>query len=271
MSKINLAKVVKDLSLAAKKHSPEILIGLGIAGMLTTTIVAVKATPKAMRLIEEEKRKQNRRLLDEAEKNGHDECQQIDKLKPMEVVKVTWKCYVPAAVIGGVSTFCLIGGNSVSLRRNAALAAAYAISETTLKEYRDKVVEEIGEKKEDVIRNKIAQDRVDKHVALDTEIIDTGCGTTLCLDVLSGRFFRSDIDKLRKATNDLNRQMRDETYISLNEFYYAIGLDGIKIGDDIGWNIDRGYIDLDFRTQLANERVPCLVVDYAIEPRYEFR
>lgn len=253
MGKIDLSKVVKELALTAKKHSPEILTGFGIAGMFTMTGLAVKATPKAIKLIEAEKQKQKR------------------DLKPMEVVKTTWKCYIPSFAIGGVSTVCLIGANSVSLRRNAALAAAYAISESTLKEYQGKVVEEIGEKKEEAIRNAIAQDRVVKNLEVDSEVIETGHGTTLCMDTISGRFFRSDIDKLKRVENELNRQMRDDTYISLNEFYYAIGLDGIKIGDDLGWNIDRGYIDLDFRTMLANEKTPCLVVDYHIEPRYEFR
>ena len=55
--------------------------------------------------------------------------------------------------------------------------------------------------------------------------------------------------------------MRDEMYISLNEFYYAIGLDGIKVGEDLGWNIDTGYIELDFSSQLAKDDTPCLVID----------
>lgn len=65
--------------------------------------------------------------------------------------------------------------------------------------------------------------------------------------------------------------MRDDMYISLNDFYYEIGLRGISIGDDIGWDIDRGYIDLDFSSQLAEDGVPCLVIDYGVAPRYGYK
>jgi hypothetical protein len=64
--------------------------------------------------------------------------------------------------------------------------------------------------------------------------------------------------------------MRDEMYISLNEFYYEIGLNPISIGDDIGWNIDRGYIELNFSSQLTDDGNPCLVIDYQVAPRYEY-
>ena len=129
--------------------------GVGIAGMVTTTVMAVRATPKAIQLLDEEKRRQH-----------------ANKLEPMDVVKTAWK---------------------------------------------------------------------------------------------------SDIDKLKKAENELNRQMRDEMYISLNDFYYEVGLEPIKLGDDLGWNIDNGYIDLRFSSQLATDGTPCLVIDYGYGPRYDFR
>lgn len=90
-------------------------------------------------------------------------------------------------------------------------------------------------------------------------------------DIVSGRYFKSDIDKLKKAENELNRQMRNEMYISLNEFYYAIGLESIKLGDSLGWNIDDGYINLRFSSQLATDGTPCLVIDYEYGPKYDFR
>ena len=79
------------------------------------------------------------------------------------------------------------------------------------------------------------------------------------------------VDKIKKAENELNRQMRDEMYISLNDFYYEIGLDNIKLGDELGWNINDGYIDLSFSSQLTSDETPCLVIDYAVAPRYDYR
>ena len=115
MNKKRFSGVVRNVRASMKKHSPEILTGTGIAGMIVTTVMAVKATPKALILLEEKK--------DEYE---------TDTLTPIEVIKTTWTCYIPSALIGGVSILCLIGASSVNLRRNAALATAYTLSETAL-------------------------------------------------------------------------------------------------------------------------------------------
>ena len=253
MGKLNLSNIAKSVRTATKKHSPEILTGIGIAGMITTTVMAIRATPKALILIEEKKDEEG-----------------IDKLTPVETVKVAWPCYIPAAVTGALSVACLIGASSVNVRRNAALATAYTLSESALKEYQEKVIETIGEKKEQSVRDAIAKDRIDRDPVSSREVIITERGNTLCYDVISGRYFKSDIDKLKKVENELNRQMRDNMYISLNEFYYKIGLNPTSIGDDLGWSIDHGYIELKFSSQLADEGTPCLVIDYQVAPRYEY-
>lgn len=246
--------MARNLGKTVSKHSPEILTGIGIAGMITTTVMAVRATPKALALVEDKKK----------ELSG-------DELTAKEVVIVTWKCYIPSAVIGTVSVCCLIGANSVNIRRRAALATAYSLSESALREYQEKVVEAIGEKKEQAVRDAVAKDKVDKNPVNSREVIITEKGNALCLDYVSGRYFRSDIDTIKKAVNELNRRMRDEMYISLNDFYYEIGLPLNGIGDDLGWNIDNGYIEPSFSSQLAEDGTPCLVIAYLVEPRYDFR
>ena len=253
MKKPKLSSISKGIRGAITKHSPEILTGIGIAGMITTTIMAVRATPKALILIEERKEE-----ID------------VDKLTPIELIKTTWTCYIPAAITGGLSIICLIGASSVNARRNAALATAYTLSESALKEYQEKVIETIGEKKEQTVRDAIAKDRIDKNPVSSREVIITEKGNTLCYDAISGRYFKSDIDKLKKAEIELNRRMRDEMYISLNEFYYEIGLNPISIGDDLGWNIDHSYIELSFSSQLTDDGNPCLVIDYQVTPRYKY-
>ena len=270
MGKLNLSNVAKGVRTVISKRSPEILTGIGIAGMITTTVMAVRATPKAIELIEEEKDRQNRELLKEAEENGYVTCDHIEKLKPLDIIKTTWKCYIPAAITGSLSIICLIGASSVNARRNAALATAYTLSESALKEYQEKVIETIGEKKEQAVRDSIAKDRIEQDPVTSKEVIITERGNTLCYDSISGRYFKSDIDQLKKIENELNRRMRDEMYISLNEFYYEIGLNPTSIGDDLGWHIDHGYIELSFSSQLADEGTPCLVIDYRVAPRYEY-
>lgn len=275
MENAKLSNAIKAFKRSVKKHSPEILMGIGIAGMATTTVMAVRATPKALMLIEDEKRRRNHEILSEVKNSeyakdfhmGHP----IEKLPVKDVIKITWKCYIPTVSMGVLSILCLIGSSSANIRRNTALATAYSLSESAFKEYQDKVVEEIGKKKENDIRDAISKDRIEKNPVSKNEVIMTGKGETLCYDVLSGRYFKSDIEKLRRAENDLNRRMKYDDYISLNEFYYEIGLDNIKIGDDFGWNIDKGYIELDFRSQLDEQGNPCLVLDYSVAPDYNYR
>lgn len=257
MNKSNLSQIARRVRRTLTEHSPEILTGIGIAGMVATTVMAVKATPKALDIMAEIK-----------ESHAEDtERKTIAK----EVVKRVVPIYIPATITGAMSVACLIGANSVNERRNAALATAYTLSDAALREYKDKVVETLGERKEEAVRDAIAKDKIDKDPVSSKEVIITGKGDTLCYDMMCKRYFKSDIDKLRKIENDLNRRMRDEMYISLNEFYYEVGLDDIAIGYEFGWNIDRGYIELEFSSQLADDGTPCLVVGFRNPPDYNFR
>lgn len=254
MSKIKFKPLIKTIRSGLAKHSPAILTALGITGMIGTTVLAVKTTPKALDLIENKKKE-----LDK------------DKLTVVETVKATWKCYAPAAVTCVTSAACLIGASSVHTKRNAALATAYKLSESALIEYRDKVVETIGEKKEQSVRDAIAKDHVEKNPVTNNEVIITDRGYTLCYDELSGRYFYSDIEKIKKAANELNRQMLNDMYVSLNELYYELGLDGTKLGEQMGWNVDRGLIDLKFSATVSADDRPCIVLDYRVPPMYDYQ
>lgn len=251
MNKQILVKALKDVPKILKKHSPELLTGIGIAGMIFTTVTAVKATPKAIRLVDEREIREGKRLTN------------------TEIVKTTWKCYVPAAITGVCSVGCLIGASSVNAKRNAALATAYTISETALKEYKEKAVEVVGEKKEQAIRDAVAKDKLEKAQVSTREFIITGKGETPCFDPLTNSCFKADIETLRKAENILNKRMRDEMRITVNEFLHEIGLDPChdSIGESMGWDIDKGYIDLDFSSQLV-DGIPYLVIGHHNPPQY---
>ena len=231
---------------AVSEKSPEILIGFGLAGMLTSTVLACKATPKALDILEQEDR----------------ELSKVDK------VKLTWKCYAPAAVGYCVSAACIIGANSVNAKRNAVLAGAYKLSETALLEYRDKVVDILGEEKEKEIRDSIAKDRVERDFS--SEVIVVGKGDTLCYDMISGRYFKSDIDKINKAVNEINYRLTHENIISLNEFYMELGLKPTEMGYDQGWNIDDGLVDISFSSIISEDGQPCIVMHFDNTPKYGF-
>lgn len=256
MVKPDLSKIVKSVSTAARRHQPEILTGIGIGGMITTTIMAVKATPKAIDRMEDVKKKHPKESDKKAFYKGV-----LCKVTPV---------YIPAAIIGGLSVSCLIGASSVNYKRNAALATAYTLSETALKEYQDKVVETIGEKKEEAVRAAIAKDHIDKNPPVDREIIITGNGDTRCYDPLSSRYFDSDIETIRKSVNELNRRLLLEDYISLNEFYYELGLDPTDIGNTIGWRVDRGLLEVSFHAIMDKKEKPCLALEYHAAPYHDY-
>lgn len=257
MSKSNVTKFIKNIQTGMRKHSPEILTGIGIAGMITSTILAVKATPKALTLIEI------------AEDDKYDSTGESDLTKT-ELVKAAWKAYIPTVVTGAASITCLIGASSVNAKRNAALATAYELSKTALSEYKEKVVEEIGEKKEKIIREKIDQDHLDKNPVSKSNIVITNNGDQLFYDGVSGRYFKSDLESIKAAVNKVNRDMTYDNYISLSEFYDEIGLEPTDVSDQLGWNLDDGLIDIIFGTRMSDDGRPCITLDYQVAPRYDF-
>ena len=268
MNKSKISVISKDIRTGLSKHSPEILTGIGIAGMITTVILAVKATPKAINLIEEKKKDIYR------EQKGHDPEYRLDYQKPLpsklDYIKVAWKPYIPAAITGVASISCIIGASSVHAKRNAAIAAAYNLSQTALTEYKEKVVETIGEKKEQAIKDKIAKDKIKKDPVSKSEVIVTGKGNTLCYDAFNSRYFYSDIDQIKRAINELNRIMLNQMYVSLNDFYDELNLKHSGNGDELGWKLDDGFIEVDFSSQLSDDGRPCLVIEYMVAPRYDY-
>jgi hypothetical protein len=273
MNKTNVTAFFKSVQKVVVKHSPEILTGIGIAGLLTTTVLAVKATPKALKRIEEEKKRQNDILFEEAKAKGETNCAQITTLKPLDVVKVTWQYYIPAAVTGLGSVACIVGASSVNAKRNAALATAYALSETALKEYQDKVVETIGEKKEQVIREQIDKDHIDRNPVSKLDVIDTRKGNTLCYDYYSGRYFYSDIEEVKKAVNLVNSSLLRDDYVSLNELYDDLGLPRNGIGDSVGWNVirlGRELVTARISSQVTDDGRPAIVVSCEPSPNHTY-
>lgn len=255
MGRSNMKTFFRNVQTSASKHSPEILIGFGVAGFITTTVLAVRATPKAMKLLEQAK-----------------EEKQVDKLPPIETVKIAWKPYIPAAITGIASIACVIGANSVNARRNAALATAYQLSTAALNEYKDKVVETIGEKKEQVIREKISKDRVESNPVNNNAVYVTGSGESLFLEPISKRYFKSDIERIRGVVNTLNEIMYSDPFgqIALSDFYDEIGLERTDISNDIGWNIENGSIKVEFHPVMSDDGKPCLALYYVTAPKWGY-
>jgi hypothetical protein len=173
--------------------------------------------------------------------------------------------------MGALTIGCIIAANSINLNRNAALAGAYSLAEVTMKEYQAKVVEKLGENKEREIRDDISRDRVENNPLSRNEVIYTTHGDTLFYDPYSGRYFKSDIEYVKQVLNKLSRDMlTDGENICLNDVYYELDLKRIDLGNHMGWSANDGIIEADFYAAKAEDEQPCLVLNYKIEPRYQY-
>lgn len=251
-----IQKTARTTRVFLTKNSPTILTGVSVAGLVSTSVMAVRATPKALHLLEMEK--------------SHRVSKNKPKMTKLDTVKCTWKCYIPAVIMGTVTITCIVSANSINLKRSAALASAYSLAETTLKEYKSKVVETIGEKKEKEIKDEIVKDKIVKDPPHADNVILTGKGTTLCRETLSGRYFRTNIDDLRKIENELARDLLSDDFISVNDVYYRLGLSNTKLGDEMGWEQRDGLFSFELNSQVTEEGEPCLTIDYFAPPSASF-
>lgn len=244
-----LGNIKKQIS----NNAPEMLVGLGLVGFATSTVMAVKATPKALTLLEEERsiRVEN----DEPE------------LTKMDVVKTAWTPYIPSIALYALSTACIFGSTSIINKRNSAIVTAYKLTEKAYKEYKNAVVEQIGETSEKEIVEKINARKMEDTPYNETLII--GTGDSIFYDSLSGRYFKSTMLAVEKSVIDLNFRILNDMYVSVNDLYELLGIEYTTTGYNMGWNIDN-KLDLYYSSKITEDGQPCIVLNYANEPSASF-
>lgn len=251
-----------NAKLFLNRHSSIILTCLGATGVVITAITAVKATPKALELIKDEIDRQNA---------GQENCMQIDKLHPLDAVRVTWKCYIPAALIGIGTITCIFGANFLNKRTQASLVSAYSLLDRSYKEYKDKVNDIYGEDSDEKIIKAIANDKYSNiPFKIDEE-------KQLFYDIQSGRYFESTLADLYKAEYELNLVYAKYGYVSLNDFYDLIGIDRIKGGFDVGWSSEisdafYGYnaIEFEHEIMMLEDGLTCYVLMMLTPPTADY-
>lgn len=242
---MTLLDIAKQAEKYAINNSPTILTGIGAAGTVVTAFLTAKATVKALRTLDREMPADVQTLASKA--------------------KIVWPEYIPAVAMGAITVTAIIGANRIGARRAAAVAAAYSLTEKAFTEYRDKVAENIGKKKHQKIYDDIAQKHVDDTPVSTREVIITGNGDVLCFDSLTGRYFMSNMEAVRKAENEITKQVLDEGYASLTEFYDKIGLSATAYSEEVGWNYDN-LIQVQFSTTMSDDGRPCISIQYNTPP-----
>jgi len=236
------------------KNSTTILTGLSAFGVVSTGALAAEGGGKAYR------------ILDHQVRNHRVNYQMSRK----ETVKLVWKCFVPAAIMGGITIGLIIGAHKLHLGKEAALAGACSLGAATLREYQNKVIETIGADKHNAIKDSIHADRIANNPVGSREVLIVGTGDVLCYETLSGRYFQSDKQTILAAQNDLNRDLLNDMWVDLNDVYDALGLPPTRLGAELGWSVNDSNVEFKFSTQETPDGRPCLVIDYQVTPGSDY-
>lgn len=243
---MNFKQLLVDLKKTTIVNSPHILAGAGILGVVTTAYLSGKASYRAAQKIADYESSYSRpdRLSD----------------RVREYAPFLWTDYAPVGISAAMTVGCIYAGHKVSTNRTVAALGAYSLSERALSEYQKKVREEFGEAADEKIRSSIAQDKISN---TETPIaIVGGSGPVLCCELLSGRYFKSSMEELRKAQNDINAKIISDRYVNLDEFYECVGLQYTSQSNSYGWDSNK-LMELEFSTTLTSDGVPCLAFDYS--------
>lgn len=234
-------------------NKPEILAGMSLVGLGATAYFSFQAGVKVQASYE-------------SIKSFKDD---IIQNHSREALKELCKILAPAAAATMFTGACIVGSQVIAHRQYGALMAAYMMGNDKLKAFESSAAKLLDENKMDEVRQEIAQQRVLANPVTSHSgmVIDTGKGSTLCLDLMSGRYFKSSVEYIRMAQNDINEQITGDWSATLNDFYSFLGLDTIKLGDDLGWN-PNNMLKLSFDSCLTSSGEPVLVMDYEAYPEY---
>ena len=246
---MNVDKLIRDSKLFLRRNSSTILTCIGAAGVVATSVLAVKATPKALELLKEAKEEKE------------------DKLTTLEVIQVAGPTYIPAIVTGAATIACIFGANILTKHQQASLMSAYALLDESYKKYQSKVRDVYGKDAEKRIREEIVKgEYVKKGETIDDE-------KRLFFDFYSMQFFESTMEDVLYAEQWLNRTLASNGYVSLNEFHDALGLPRKDYGFEMGWSAEtdlafRGYSWIDFEHEKAEleDGLECVIISMSREP-----
>ena len=255
-----LMRTLNKTGFRIKKYSPEILAVTGVVGVITSAVMACKATTKIQTILEETK--QSVEAIHDCVENPEysDRYDENDAKKDLTIVYAQTglklvKLYSPSVALGVLSIGSLLASNNILRKRNVALAAAYTTIDKSFKKYRNNVIERFGEQvdkelKYGIVKKKIEEVEVnpetgkEKKVKKEVEVIDS-------LDDYSeyARFFddgckgwekdaEMNLAFLRAQQKYANDLLVSRGYLFLNEVYNMLGIPITKAGQVIGWVYD---------------------------------
>lgn len=246
-------KLLSKSQVFLKRNSATILTCVGAVGVIATSVTAVKATPKALVLLEKAK-----------EEKGED-------LTKLETVKIAGPLYVPSIVLGVSTLACMFGANVLNKRGQASIMSAYALADSTYKDFKNKVAELYGEEAGTKVRAEIAKDKYEElHIEPQGDNL-------LYYDFYSGRYFEASPAFVKQAEYDFNRTLMLDDCACLNDWYRFLDLEPLEHGDNFGWttyaNSDaywQTWVDFHHENTVMDDGLECTIISFMQDPYPDF-
>ena len=246
-------KVLRQSKMFINRNASTILTCVGGVGVVATAVLAVKATPKALI------------LLDEAKKEKGEELTNFEK------VQTAGLAYIPATLVGISTIACIFGANVLNKRQQAALMSAYALLDSSYKDYKNKVEQLYGEGADGHVREELAKDKYEE------ESVEVEDNKQLFYDEFSGRYFESTMEDVIRAEYEINKILCVTGGAYLNEFYDELGLDQVDYGDHLGWSTFMmletcwdAWLDFDHTKVVMDDGLECYIITMSYEPEFGF-
>lgn len=260
---------MKNPKLIFNKHSSTILAIMASFGAGGSVVSAIVATPKALKKIERDSRA------------NHDGDPYAYTKK--EAVASAWKFYIPTAALTVSTIVCILGSNALNKHQQAMLTSAYALLDSSYKDYKNKLKELYGEEAHNNIVNELAKETVDApHLytcgAFSSTTLDFGDSVEpevirTFYDAFSDRYFETTTEKVLQAEFHLNRNYWMGGAVSVNQFYEFLGIKGVDGGDSVGWDTladDVWCIDFNHRRITLDDGMEINIIEMVSEPTADF-
>lgn len=258
-----LREVQQKAATLVAENATTLLTAGGVVGTVATGILAGRAGLKSARILQEAQAVKKADIL----RGGQVPSGEIpdDVLSKTEKLVAIGPQFIPPVIIGGATIASIIFSNRMSAQKAAALAAAYGLAERNLSDYKEKVAEKLTGPKQEAIDKEIAQDRVNKTPGYDKVVIIEGSDDSLCLDESTGRYFKSNPEKIRRAVNATNAEILRHGGASVSHFYDELELPPTSWSDTVGWGMGE-QMDIKYNYIEAPDARPVLAIDFKKMP-----
>jgi len=246
------------------QHASTILTGMGVAGTVSTAVLTTRSTFKAVRIIDEAAAK---KVHDEQaeQMEGVVSIVHYEGLTTVDKLRLVWPLYIPPAITGITTIMAIVSANRIDSKKIAALTVAAGVSDRTLMEYKTKLEEKLTARQYASVKDDIANDRVQATpVPSSGQVVIVGDGKVLCFDELTGRYFHSSAEEIRKAENRLNHMILNDAGASLEEFHDLLGLESTPYTSMVGWGPEN-MVEVEFHSVLKDDK-PVLAVNFNYPP-----